>query len=116
MKISLAFIFTVLLGGCAFQSTVVPVDYVYDVSSCGIKVYQTKAQAEKFGSINELVVITGTSSMSFDHSIRGAVKKNVDKLCGTGSTHAYIRSQHTEYSGGLAGVSHVTLVGIRYVQ
>jgi len=111
--ISLCFILTTL--GCSAAS-VQMVDNIslYSVGACEVKVYQTKSKALEAGNITEVCIVSGSSAFSFDHSIEGAIKKNIKEVCKCGVTNAYIESRHTQSEMGLKGVSHVTLVGFRY--
>lgn len=86
----------------------------YSVGTCQVKVYQTKAKALEAGDITEVCIVSGSSAFSWDHSIEGAIKKNIEKICECGVANAYIESRHTQSEMGIKGVSHVTLVGFRY--
>lgn len=79
---------------------------------CQVTVYQTYQQATAAGPIEELCVINGTSSGSFNHSIATAIAKHKHKACACGATNAYIQSQT---QSGL-DVATVTLVAFRYVK
>jgi hypothetical protein len=57
--------------------------------------------------------VEGSSAFSFDHSIEGAIKNNISKVCGCGVSKAYVDSAHTQAHMGIKGVSHVRLVGFK---
>ena len=61
----------------------------------------------------EVCVVEGSSAFSFDHSIEGAIKNNIDKICMCGVAKAYIESTHTESQMGIKGISYVNLVGFK---
>lgn len=108
-------VFTVALSGCTTSSvTMIDQTTSYTSGSCSVSVYQTKAKAEQKGTIEEICVVSGSSAFSFDHTVEGAIQKNIDKLCGCGVSNAYIDSRHTVSEMGLSGVSHVTLIGFEY--
>ncbi|MBI1920303.1 MAG: hypothetical protein HYS23_04385 [Geobacter sp.] len=116
--ISILFVCLVLSElGCS-TAYVQMVDRVthYSVGPCEVDVYQTKAKALEAGNITEMCIVSGSSAFSFDHSIEGAIKNNIKKVCDCGVTNAYIESRHTQSEMGIKGVSHVTLVGFRYQQ
>ena len=112
-----AMILSVVLSllGCATGS-VRMIDNVatYTSGNCEVKVYQTKTKALEYGKITEVCVVSGNSAFSFDHSIEGAIKKNIGKICKCGVRNAYVESRHTESHMGIKGVSYVNLVGFRY--
>ena len=62
------------------------------------------------GDIEELCIITGTSSGSFSHTVATAIKKHKDKACECGAENVYIQAQ----DAGTLGTASVTLVGFRY--
>lgn len=107
--------FILLELGCS-TATVRMVDDIghYSVGTCKVNVYQTKTKALEAGEITEVCIVSGTSAFSWDHSIEGAIRKNIEKICECGVTNAYIESRHTQSEMGIKGVSHVTLVGFRY--
>ena len=73
----------------------------YKSGSCEVKVYQTKTQAIENGLKKEVCVIEGSSAFSFDHSIEGAIKNNIQKVCQCGVNKAYVESAHTESHMGI---------------
>jgi hypothetical protein len=91
------------LIGC---SSVTPVSRttVVDKGGCPVTVYQTKEMAEKHGAIEELCVIEGTSSGSFNHTSETAIKKHASKACGCGATKVYVQSR-APMGGSVARVS-----------
>jgi hypothetical protein len=102
------------LSGCATGSVWMIGDVTtYKSSSCEVKVYQTKNQAIESGMTKEVCVVEGSSAFSFDHSIEGAIKNNIDKICKCGVTKAYVQSAHMESRMGIKGVSYVNLVGFK---
>lgn len=78
---------------------------------CAVTVYQTRGQALKHGSIEELCVINGTSSGSFSHTISTAVQKHKDKACDCGATNVFIESRSE--SGW--NVATVTMVAFKFL-
>ena len=104
----------ILLSGCATGSVrMIGEVATYKSGSCEVKVYQTKSKALESGMKKEVCVVEGSSTFSFDHSIEGAVKNNINKICQCGVTNAYIESAHTESNMGIKGVSYVNLVGFK---
>ncbi len=102
------------LSGCATGSVRMIGDVVtYKNGSCEVKVYQTKTQAIASGMTKEVCVVEGSSAFNFDHSIEGAIKNNIKKICECGVTKAYIQSAHTESHMGIKGVSYVVLIGFK---
>jgi hypothetical protein len=81
-------------------------------SSCQVKVWASKESALQHGKIQELCLITGTSSISFSHTVGTAIEKNKSKACECGSTDVYIQSQ----DAGTLGTASVSLVAFRFVQ
>lgn len=77
---------------------------------CSVAVYQTRGQALKAGAIDELCVISGTSSGSFSHTVATAIQKHKGKACGCGATRVFIESR--AQSGW--DVATVTLIAFRY--
>lgn len=112
IRLALIAIATCVLAGCATGSTRMVGDTVtYTSGSCKVTVYQTRQQAVENGLSKEVCVVEGTSAPSFDHSIEGAIKNNIAKLCKCGVSKAYVSTAHTQASMGIKGVSHVNLVG-----
>lgn len=98
-----------LLAGCATVEVISGAPPVGD-SNCQIRVYQTQAQALKGGPIDELCIITGTSSMSFVHTVATAIEKHKDKACACGARDVYIQSRMQD-GWNLASV---TMIAFRY--
>ncbi|MDZ7596295.1 MAG: hypothetical protein U0932_16770 [Thiobacillus sp.] len=73
-------------------------------------VYQTMNQALKKGQIEELCVISGTSSGSFSHTVSTAIGKHKSKACQCGASNVYIQSQRN----GTMDVASVTMVAFRF--
>lgn len=86
---------------------------IYTKGDCSVEVFHTKQSAIEAGLNKEVCVVEGSSAFSFDHSIEGAVKKNVKKVCECGVNKAYISSAHREAEMGFEGVSYVNLVGFK---
>ena len=109
IRIFVASLFCTALFGCSSVEIISQEAPISD-DKCQVKVYQTQAQALKGGPIEELCIITGTSSGSFSHTIATAINKHKTKACGCGATNVYIESrQHT----GL-DLASVTLIAFRY--
>ena len=85
----------------------------YKSGSCEVVVYQTRDLAVNNGMTKEVCVVEGSSAFSFDHSIDGAIKNNIDKVCKCGVTKAYVSTAHTESEMGIKGVSYVNIVGFK---
>lgn len=113
-KIILMSLVFFLLAGCATGSIrMIGANSTYTSGSCEVKLFQSKDQAIANGMTKEICVIEGSSAYSFDHSIEGAIKNNIDKVCKCGVTKAYVASAHTESHMGIKGVSYVNLVGFK---
>lgn len=80
-------------------------------SSCNVKVYSSLAAAEKEGEIEELCIISGTSSGSFSHTVATAIKKHKNKACECGADNVYIQAQDAV----TLGTASVTLIGFRFI-
>ncbi|CAD7730361.1 hypothetical protein LMG31884_44710 [Xanthomonas hydrangeae] len=83
----------------------------YKSGSCEVTIYQTKSQAIEGGLKREVCVVEGSSAFSFNHSIEGAIKNNIKKVCQCGVSRAYVESGHTESQMGVKGVSYINLIG-----
>ena len=81
-------------------------------SSCQVKVWASKESALQQGKINELCLITGTSSMSFSHTVGTAIEKNKSKACECGASDVYIQAQ----DAGTLGTASVSLVAFRFAK
>lgn len=101
------------LSACATGSVTMmqPGPTTYTAGSCRVEVYQSLAFAEAAGLSRELCKVEGSSSFSFDHSVEGALKKQLPKLCECGASKAYIVSGHTQSELGIKGVSYINVVG-----
>ena len=110
MKFTLSLLLVLSLTGCTSVTTLGPVKYP-EVKNCTVTVYSSKQSAEKNGVIEEVCIITGTSSMSFSHTVSSAIEKNKHKACECGATNVYIQDQ----DAGTLGTASVTLVGFKYI-
>jgi len=77
---------------------------------CDVKVFSSLESAKNNGEIEELCIITGTSSGSFSHTVATAIKKHKDKACECGADNVYIQAQ----DAGTLGTASVTLIAFRY--
>ncbi len=112
MKLPTALVFTFLLAGChstTVLNTTSP--QLYSKGDCSVLLFPTKAAALRKGQITEMCVVSGNSAPSFDHSVPGAIKKNIKHLCACGADKAYIQSSAT---GAMGGPSSVSMVGFDY--
>lgn len=105
---SLLLLFT--LFGCASMTKIsnapsIPLD------QCNVKVYSSLASVEKEGEIEELCIISGTSSGSFSHTVATAINKHKNKACECGADNVYIQAQ----DAGTLGTASVTLIGFRFI-
>jgi hypothetical protein len=80
------------------------------LGDCNVKVYSSLESAKARGDIEELCIITGTSSGSFSHTVATAIKKHKDRACECGADNVYIQAQ----DAGTLGTASVTLIGFRY--
>ena len=104
-------LFAFFLAGCSSVEMIGDVPK-HSVSSegCSVTVYQTMNQALKKGPIEELCVISGTSSGSFSHTVSTAIEKHKSKACKCGASNVYIQSQRD----GTLDVASVTMVAFRF--
>lgn len=100
-----------VLVGCSSVESLDGSPLMASADNCSVTVYATLKQAELNGPIEELCVVTGTSSGSFSHTVATAVEKHKDKACQCGATNAYIQSR----AEGDLGIANVTMVGFRYI-
>ena len=109
MKIATLLFVMLFLTGCA---SVEPLGghTLQPLSKCTVKVFSSLESAKANGDIEELCIITGTSSGSFSHTVATAIKKHKDKACECGADNVYIQAQ----DAGTLGTASVTLVGFRY--
>lgn len=113
-KLLSAFIVFSYLSGCATGSVrMIGHAATYESGNCEVTVYQTKSQAIENGMTKEVCIVEGSSAFSFDHSIEGAIKNNINKICQCGVKNAYIESAHTESKMGIKGASYINLVGFK---
>ncbi|WOB51491.1 hypothetical protein NYR97_09115 [Xanthomonas hydrangeae] len=111
-KIIFSAIIFCCLSGCATGSVrMIGVANNYKSGSCEVTIYQTKSQAIEGGLKREVCVVEGSSAFSFNHSIEGAIKNNIKKVCQCGVSRAYVESGHTESQMGVKGVSYINLIG-----
>lgn len=101
---------TLLSAGCSSVMTISDAEPVPS-SQCRVKVFLTKDQALRKGEIEELCVISGSSSGSFVHTPEAAINKHKDKACKCGGTNVYVRSEAP--SGG--GVATASMVAFKFV-
>jgi hypothetical protein len=80
------------------------------LGNCYVKVFCSLESAKAGGDIEELCMISGTSSGSFSHTVATAVQKHKDKACDCGADNVYIQAQ----DAGTLGTASVTLIGFRY--
>lgn len=112
LKFIVILIASICISACATGSVrMIENVSTYKSGNCEVKVYQTKTQAIESGLKKEVCVVEGSSAFSFDHSIEGAIKNNIKKVCECGVNKAYVESAHTESHMGIKGVSYVNLVG-----
>lgn len=106
-----AFIWAVIfaISGCS-SVKILNGSQVADGNYCNVTVYLTLKEAEKNGEVEELRIVTGTSSGSFSHTVASAVEKHKSKVCQCGASNAYIQSR----AEGDLGIANVTMIGFRY--
>ena len=109
MRLIIPFVLSLCVAGCS-SVEIISSEPAISESACQVKVYQTHAQALKGGDIEELCIITGTSSGSFSHTVATAVEKHKGKACACGARDVYIESR-TQTGWDIASV---TLVAFRY--
>lgn len=80
------------------------------LNNCRVTVFSSLEAAKSNGAIEELCLITGTSSGSFSHTVGTAIQKHKDKACECGAENVYIQSQDP----GTLGTASVTLVGFKF--
>ncbi|HNN85490.1 MAG TPA: hypothetical protein PKL62_15205 [Accumulibacter sp.] len=102
---------SLLLAGCSTITTMDGRPVEAADAACDVRVYQTYQAAIRQGPIDELCVITGTSSMSFVHTSATAIEKHKGKACSCGANAVYVQSRHD--TGGL-DLATVTMVAFRY--
>jgi hypothetical protein len=97
--------------GCASTSVIKSVPSIPS-SQCAVTVYTSMDSAKSRGNIEELCIISGTSSGSFSHTVATAIEKHRDKACRCGADNVYIQAQ----DAGTLGTASVTLVGFRFTE
>ena len=80
------------------------------LEDCNVKVFSSLESAKENGDIEELCMISGTSSGSFSHTVATAVQHHKDKACECGADNVYIQAQ----DAGTLGTASVTLIGFKY--
>ena len=109
MRALLIFLVPFCFAACAsvqpLGSSVAP-----PLGNCNVTVYSSLESAKSKGEIEELCMITGTSSGSFSHTVATAVQKHKDRACECGADNVYIQAQ----DAGTLGTASVTLIGFRY--
>ncbi|MBN8448873.1 MAG: hypothetical protein J0M13_07695 [Candidatus Accumulibacter sp.] len=110
MKLQLAIVLVV--SGCSSVTMMDGSDGPISDKACDVRVYQTQAQALKQGSIEELCIITGDTSLRFSHHSSEAIAKHKDKACACGASNAYVQSR---MDGDIGMQGQVTMVAFRYV-
>lgn len=104
-----------LLSGLLFVSACASVQplggsLASPLRNCNAKVFSSLEAAKANGAIEELCMITGTSSGSFSHTVATAVQKHKDKACTCGADNVYIQAQ----DAGTLGTASVTLIGFKF--
>lgn len=80
------------------------------LKNCSVKVFSSLETAKTNGDIEELCMITGTSSGSFSHTVGTAIQKHKERACECGADNVYIQAQ----DAGTLGTASVTLIGFRF--
>ena len=112
MRIAAIFLFaTFLLTACA-SVQLLGDNKAQPLTNCNVKVYSSLESAKANGDIEELCIITGTSAVSFSHTVATAIQKHKDKACEYGADNVYIQAQ----DAGTLGTASVTLIGFRYIK
>ena len=109
MKFTLIILCALSIVSCASVTTLGSVKYP-EVKNCTVTVFSSKQSAEEKGKIEEVCIITGTSSMSFSHTVSSAIEKNKNKACECGATNVYVKDQ----DAGTLGTASVTLIGFKF--
>ena len=100
-----------ITSGCA-SVTMLEGNAPKKLSNCEVKVWMSKEKAQEVGKINEICLITGTSSGSFSHTVATAVEKSKTLACDCGATNVYIQAQ----DAGTLGTASVSLVGFEFTK
>lgn len=80
------------------------------LGNCNVKVFSSLESARAGGKIEELCIITGTSSGSLSHTVATAISKHKNTACECGADNVYIQAQ----DAGALGTASVTLIGFKY--
>jgi hypothetical protein len=109
MKVAVSLVMLACLGGCA---SVQPLggNAAQPLQNCNVRVFSSLESAKAGGAIEEMCMITGTSSGSFSHTVATAIQKHKDKACECGAENVYVQAQ----DAGTLGTASVTLVAFRY--
>jgi len=100
-----------ITAGCASISTLKNAESIPE-SQCEITVFSSFESAKAKGEIEELCIISGTSSGSFSHTVATAIEKHKRKACSCGADKVYVQAQ----DAGTLGTASVTLVAFRYLE
>jgi len=105
----LLLIATLAMIGCA---SVTPLQNAnkQSLANCEVKVWASRQSAQDVGKLKELCLITGTSSMSFSHTVATAIEKHKRDACACGATNVYIQHQDP----GTLGTASVSLVAFEF--
>lgn len=110
MRIATIVLMITLLSACA-SVQMLGGNTALPLTNCNVKVFSSLESAKANGDIEELCIITGTSSGSFSHTVATAIQKHKDKACKCGADNVYIQAQ----DAGTLGTASVTLIGFRYI-
>ena len=109
MKKSISLLMLACLGGCASVQTLGG-NAAQPIQNCNAKVFSSLDAAKSGGAIEEMCMITGTSSGSFSHTVATAIQKHKDKACECGAENVYVQAQ----DAGTLGTASVTLIAFKY--
>ena len=110
MRIATIVLMITLLSACA-SVQMLEGNTAQPLTNCNVKVFSSLESAKANGDIEELCIITGTSSGSFSHTVATAIQKHKDKACKCGADTVYIQAQ----DAGTLGTASVTLIAFRYI-
>ncbi|ASM53903.1 hypothetical protein PNIG_a1805 [Pseudoalteromonas nigrifaciens] len=96
--------------GCS-STHIIKSETPISADKCNVKIYSSLQSAQKHGEIEELCIVTGTSSGSFSHTVGTAINKHSNKVCDCGANKAFIQAQ----DAGTLGTASVTLVGFKHI-
>lgn len=111
-KLAITMLAIPIIASCASVEMIEDAPQAVSTGACQVRVFQTRAQAEKRGKIEELCIINGTSSGSFSHTVATAIDKHKSKACGCGANNVYVESRT---QSGL-DVATVTMVAFRFAE